>query len=79
MTRAEAEAEAHRRNEEGQGPGVWAPQHTAADDWRVVHLVGGGLALIKPTGAHVESKPKPPEPSDPRPSVFQNIPPYGAG
>ena len=78
MTRAEAEAEAHRRNEEAQGPGVWAAQHAAADDWRVVHLVGGGLARTKPTGTHVESRPKPPEPPDPRPSFFQNIPPYGA-
>jgi hypothetical protein len=78
MTRAEAEAEAARRNAAPGTAGVWAVQHTPEDKWRVVHLVGGGLGRTKPTGAHVESKPKPPEPSDPRPAIFQNVPPYGA-
>ena len=78
MTRTEAQAEADRRNAQSEGAGVWAAQRTADDDWRVVRLVGGGLGRTKPTGAHVESKPKPEEPSDPRPAIFQNIPPYGA-
>ena len=78
MTRAEAEAEAARRNRVGDEPGIWAAQHTADDDWRVVHLVGAGLGPRKPTGAHVESRPKPEDPPDPRPAIFQNIPPYGA-
>jgi hypothetical protein len=79
MTRAEAQAEAASRNAGAAGAGVWAAQRTPDDDWRVVHLVGGGLGRTTPTGAHVESKPKPPEPSDPRPAIFQNIPPYGPG
>jgi hypothetical protein len=79
MTHTEAQAEAARRNREAEGPGVWAAQRAEDDAWRVVHLVGGGLQRTRPTGAHVESKPKPPEPDDPRPSVFRNIPPYGAG
>ena len=77
MTHAEADAEARRRNGEADGPGLWAPKRGDGDDWRVVHLVGGGLQRTKPTGAHVESRPKPPKPSDPRPAIFQNIPPYG--
>jgi hypothetical protein len=76
VTREEAEAEATRLNAEA-GAGLWAAQHAADHDWRVVHLVGGGLARTKPTGAHVEAKPKPPEPADPRPAIFQNVPPYG--
>jgi hypothetical protein len=79
MTRAEAQVEAGRRNREADGAGVWAAQRTDDDEWRVVHLVGGGLQRTRPTGAHVESKPKPPEPDDPRPSLFRNVPPYGAG
>jgi hypothetical protein len=79
MTRAEAQAEAARRNAGAESGGVWAAQRTPDDDWRVVHLVGGGLGRTKPTGAHVESRPKPPEPSDPRSAIFQNIPPYGPG
>jgi hypothetical protein len=78
MTRAEADAEVRRRNDEASGPGLWAAQRDGdSEDWRVVHLVGGGLQRTKPTGAHVESKPKPPEPADPRPAIFQNVPPYG--
>jgi len=77
MTRAEAQAEAVRRNAQPEASGVWAAQRTPDDDWRVVRLVGGGLRRTRPTGAHVESRPEPAEPSDPRPAIFQNIPPYG--
>src|SRR3954469_15179803 len=78
MTRAEAEAEAARRNAKADAAGVWAAQRTPDDNWQVVHLVGGGIGRTRPTGAHVESKPKPTEPSDPRPAISPNIPPYGA-
>jgi len=77
MTRSQAEAEAARRNA-STTQGLWAAQHTDTDDWRVVHLVGGGLGRTRPTGAIVEAKPKPSEQPDPRSAFSQNLPPYGA-
>jgi hypothetical protein len=77
VTEAEARADAARRNAETGASGLWAAQRTPAGEWRVVHLVGPGLARRWPAGAHVESKPKPPDPADPRPAVFRNVPPFG--
>ena len=79
MTKDEAHSEAARRNAETEAPGFWAAQETGDDGWRVVHVAGPGLRHNAPTGSHVESRPKPEEPADPRPAIFQNIPPYGAG
>jgi len=77
VTRAQADADAARRNASSQDEGLWAAQRTGEDDWRVVHLVATGLHSTKPTGAHVESRPKPPEQPDPRSAFAQNVPPYG--
>ncbi|TMK64928.1 MAG: hypothetical protein E6G53_06900 [Actinobacteria bacterium] len=38
-----------------------------------------GLPPREPLKATTEAKPKPPQPDDPRTSVFRNVPPYGAG
>jgi hypothetical protein len=78
MTREEAHAQADILNRERPMDGPWGAQRQAGDEWSVVRLVVPGLQRTAPTGAHVESKPKPPEPSDPRPAIFQNVPPYGA-
>jgi hypothetical protein len=79
MTEAEARTEAAKRNAEGTEPGFWAAQREDGDAWRVVRLSGVGLKRTRPAGSHSESKPKPPQPDDPRPAIFQNLPPYGIG
>jgi hypothetical protein len=78
MTEQEAVAEAARRNAEGDERGVWSAKHGADGSWGLVHVTAPGLARIKPSGSHEESRPKPSEPADPRPTIVQNIPPYGA-
>jgi hypothetical protein len=45
----------------------------------VVRMTAPGLGAVRPTGAHAESRPEPGEPPDPRPAIFRNVPPYGAG
>jgi hypothetical protein len=75
MTRAEAETEAARLNRDRTADGPWAPHHREADDWEVVRLIVPGLDLTRPTGAHVESRPKPPYPGDPRPPGARDLPP----
>jgi hypothetical protein len=78
MTKDDAIAEAARRNDEKQEKGLWSAKQDAAGDWGLVHVSAPGLARIRPTGTHEESRPKPSEPPDPRPTIVQNIPPYGA-
>lgn len=76
MTREEAEALAGQRNRSG-GDALWGAQQRGSG-WRVVRVTLPG-SRVRPSGAHVESKPEPNEPADPRSAFFQNIPPYGAG
>jgi hypothetical protein len=78
MTHDEAEAEAARRNADPEGAGFWAVKEAEAGEWGLIHLTTPGVARIRPTGTHAESRPKPSEPADPRPTIVQNIPPYGA-
>ena len=78
MTHDEAQAQAELLNRDRAAEGPWGAQRRDGDEWAVVRLVVQGLQRTTPTGAHVESKPKPPEPDDPRPAFFQNVPPYGA-
>jgi hypothetical protein len=79
VTREEARQEATRRNAQPSADTAWIARRRQGDDWQVVRLRAPGLAASQATGAHVEAKPRPPEPDDPRPAVFRNIPPYGAG
>ena len=77
MTKDEATEEAARRNAEEQEPGLWSAKQSASGDWELVHVSAPGLKRIRPVGTHEESRPKPPEPPDPRPTIIRNIPPYG--
>jgi hypothetical protein len=79
MTRDEATARATSLNESASADEHWLVKETAPGEWEVVRLSGPGLASARPSGAHVESRPKPEEPADPRPAIFQNIPPFGPG
>ena len=76
MTRKEAEAEARRLNAEPEGKGFWVAQRVKDDVWRVVHADAPGFKQLRATGVHVESKPKPPEPADPRPGAARDVPGY---
>jgi hypothetical protein len=78
MTETEAREEARRRDAESAEAGFWTARRTDAegDEWQLVRVSGEGLARPRPSGAHVESKPKPPAPDDPRPALFRNVPPY---
>jgi hypothetical protein len=78
MTEDEAATEAARRNTDPQEKGFWSARENDAGDWELVHVSAPGLRRTRPTGTHEESRPKPSEPPDPRPSITQNIPPYGA-
>ena len=78
MTKDDAVAEATRRNAETHEDGVWSAKESAGGAWGLVRVTAPGLARIRPTGTHEESRPKPSEPPDPRPTIVQNIPPYGA-
>jgi hypothetical protein len=78
MTKDEATVEAARRNSDESEGGVWAPKQVDDGSWGLVHVTAPGLARVKPSGTLEESRPKPSEPPDPRPTIVQNIPPYGA-
>ena len=78
MTAEEAIAEAARRNKEKGERGVWSAKQSGDDSWGLVRVTAPGLARIRPSGSHEETRPRPSEPPDPRPTIIQNIPPYGA-
>jgi hypothetical protein len=78
VTKDEATVEAARRNADESEKGLWSARESASGDWELVHVSAPGLKRIRPTGSHEESRPKPSEPPDPRPTITQNIPPYGA-
>ena len=78
MTQDEAKAEAAHRNADPKGDGFWSVKEEAAGDWGLIHVATPGVGRIRPVGSHAESRPKPSEPPDPRPTIVQNIPPYGA-
>ena len=76
MTRAEAEDEARRRNADPEATGFWVARRRDGDEWDIVHATAPGLKPTRATGTHAESRPKPPEPSDPRPGVARDLPGY---
>lgn len=77
MNREEASAEAVRRNAAGPRGGLWAARQADGEAWEVVRFVAPGLDDSAPTGAHVESRPRPEQPDDPRSGPLRDVPPYG--
>jgi hypothetical protein len=77
VTKDEVTAEAARRNADESEKGLWSARKSASGDWDLVHVSTPGLKRIRVTGTLEESRPKPSEPPDPRPTITQNIPPYG--
>lgn len=77
MTRDEATARAASLNAGASANEHWLLKQSSPGDWDVVRLAGAGVGAARPSGTHTESRPKPEEPADPRPAIFQNIPPFG--
>jgi hypothetical protein len=57
----------------------WFVRQTEPGEYEVVAVTAPGMPSHGELHASIETKPKPNEPPDPRPSVFRNIPPFGAG
>jgi hypothetical protein len=79
MTRAEAETEAARLAAESpyRDTHQWVPRDEGDGNWSVVRI---GLApSTEPTGTEVSADERPATPDDPRPSSWQNVPPWAAG
>jgi len=79
MTHDEATKRAAELNSQEQEDRHWFVREQEAGDYQVVAVTAPGLPSHGELHAAIETKPKPTEPPDPRPSLFRNIPPYGAG
>jgi len=77
MTRDQATARAAALNEGSSRDEHWLVSESSPGDWKVVRLAGPGLAAARISGQHTESRPEPEQPADPRPAIFQNVPPFG--
>jgi hypothetical protein len=79
MTRAQAERRCAdlRRHAAPDDDRHWLARESPAGDWQVVEVRLRGIRRARPLNATVESKPRPAEPPDPRPSLFRSLPPYG--
>lgn len=69
-------AELNRQERQGRH---WFARETAAGVYDVVAVTAPGMPSTGDLHASIQSKPKPTEPPDPRPSLFRNIPPFGPG
>ncbi len=79
MTRDEATRRAEELNREETGDRHWLPRLLAPDEWAVVAISGTGFRPTGPVTEGSEARPRPSDAPDPRPSIFRNVPPYGAG
>jgi hypothetical protein len=79
MTRDEAAARSEALNREETSDRHWLPREVAPGEWEVVAVSGTGFRPAGPLKESSEARPRPSEPPDPRPSIFRNVPPYGAG
>ena len=75
MTREEATHTAKRLGAEHPDRAThrWMPRESEAGGWSVVKVAMPGGASIDPLRATVETKPKPPEPDDPRSAYERNV------
>ena len=74
---AEQRAEQLRREHPDRLTHTWMARGSADGGWEVVKVRLPGLRTA-PLKASIESRPRPPQPDDPRPSTFRNVPPFGA-
>lgn len=79
MTHEAATKRAAELNEQETQGRHWFARPTEAGGYEVVAVTAPGMPSPGELHASIETKPKPNEAPDPRPSLFRNIPPYGAG
>jgi hypothetical protein len=79
MTREEAEREARRlaQRHPDRETHRWIAREEPDGDWVVVKVKMPPGMSVDPLKATVETKPKPPQPDDPRQPITRNVPPYG--
>jgi hypothetical protein len=78
MDRAAAEDRARRLAAEHPDRGThrWVAREASEGAWEVVKLKMPPGMRVDPLQATVETKPKPPQPDDPRSAGARNVPPY---
>ena len=79
MTHEQAIARCAELNASVDRDREWLPREVGRGDWEVVSIAFPGFHAVGPLRETIESRPGPPAPSDPRPTIIRNIPPYGAG
>ena len=79
MTKDEAIVRCAELNSDEHRKQQWFARQAGPDTWEVVSIAAPGLHPVGHLKEAVESKPRPSEPPDPRPTIFRHIPPYGAG
>ena len=79
MTRENAIARCEQLNRVETGDRRWFAKQLDGGDWDVVAMSGTGFGPRGPLKEATEAKPSPSDAPDPRPSIFRNVPPYGAG
>ncbi len=79
MTHEQASTRCQQLNADEDRDREWFTRQVEDDDWEIVSVAIPGGHGRGPLKAAVESRPRPSEPADPRPTVIRNIPPYGAG
>ncbi|HEY6523059.1 MAG TPA: hypothetical protein VIY10_04770 [Solirubrobacteraceae bacterium] len=79
MTHDDAIARAAELNREEHDARRWFARPTGSGEYEVVAVTAPGLPAHGDLKATVVSKPEPSDAPDPRPSLYRNIPPFGAG
>lgn len=81
MDRDEATREAARltREDPDRGTHAFLAREEAPGAWTVARVRIPGGVRPTATGTSSEARPRPEQPPDPRPGIFRDIPPYGAG
>ena len=79
MTNEQAIERCRQLNADENREQEWFPRQVGPGDWEVVSVAIPGVQPRGPLKESVESRPRPSEPPDPRPTIIRNIPPYGAG
>jgi hypothetical protein len=57
----------------------WFARQVGPDDWEIVSVAVPGRRPAGPLKETIETRPRPSDPPDPRPSIIRNIPPFGPG
>jgi hypothetical protein len=78
MTRSEADERCTALNREpGEAGTRWMAREASPGEWSAARVRVPGAAALRPFKATQESRPRPPEPADPRSGLARNVPPYG--